>query len=74
MDGLWLKPVGFPGSAGVFGDFLGIGAVIFYFTESGDRRKQKHYHAWQVINTAQGKNGSGGRIEALQELNEDHQA
>ena len=46
-------------------------AVIFYFHESGDRRKQKHYQAWQVINTAQGKGGSGGRIEALQELNHD---
>jgi Pentapeptide repeats (8 copies) len=46
-------------------------AVIFYFAESGDRRKQKHYQAWQVINTAQGKGGSGGRIEALSELNED---
>jgi hypothetical protein len=46
-------------------------AVFFYFSESGDRRKQKHYQAWQVINTAQGKGGSGGRIEALQELNED---
>jgi hypothetical protein len=47
-------------------------AVIFYFAESGDRRKQKHYQAWQVVNTAQGKGGSGGRIEALQELNLDH--
>jgi len=46
-------------------------AVIFYFAEAGDRRKQKHYQAWQVINTAQGKGGSGGRIEALQELNID---
>ncbi len=46
-------------------------AVIFYFAESGDRAKQKHYQAWQVINTAQGKGGSGGRIEALQELNQD---
>ena len=46
-------------------------AVIFYFSESGDRLKQKHYQAWQVINTAQGKGGSGGRIEALQELNHD---
>src|ERR1700745_3857016 len=46
-------------------------AVIFYFSESGDRLKQKHYQAWQVINTAQGKGGSGGRIEALQELNAD---
>jgi hypothetical protein len=46
-------------------------AVVFYFAESGDRVKQKHYQAWQVINTAQGKGGSGGRIEALQELNKD---
>jgi uncharacterized protein YjbI with pentapeptide repeats len=46
-------------------------AVIFYFMEGPDRRMQKHYQAWQVINTAQGKSGSGGRIEALQELNAD---
>jgi hypothetical protein len=46
-------------------------AVIFYFGESGDRVKQKHYQAWHVINTAQGKGGNGGRIEALQELNAD---
>ena len=46
-------------------------AVIFYFSEAGDRTKARHYQAWQVINTAQGKGGSGGRIEALQELNED---
>jgi hypothetical protein len=46
-------------------------AVISYFAESGDRIKQKHYQAWQVINTAQGKGGAGGRIDALEELNED---
>lgn len=46
-------------------------AVVFYFSESGDRQKQKHYQAWQVINTAQGKGGNGGRIDALQELNAD---
>lgn len=46
--------------------------VVFYFSEAGDRQKQKHYQAWQVVNTAQGKGGSGGRIEALQELNLDH--
>jgi hypothetical protein len=43
-------------------------AVISYFAESGDRLKQKHYQAWQVINSAQSKGGSGGRIEALEEL------
>ena len=46
-------------------------AVLVYFNEAPDRKKQKHYQAWQVINTAQGKGGSGGRIEALQELNAD---
>jgi Pentapeptide repeats (8 copies) len=53
------------------GSFGVLVAVIFYFSESGDRLKQKHYQAWQVINTAQGKGGSGGRVEALQELNTD---
>ena len=53
------------------GSFSVLVAVIFYFSESGNRIKQKHYQAWQVINTAQGKGGNGGRIEALQELNED---
>jgi Pentapeptide repeats (8 copies) len=46
-------------------------AVIFYFAESGDRIKQKHYQAWQVINSAEGKGGNGGRIDALEELNAD---
>ncbi len=45
--------------------------VIFYFSESRYRVMQRHYQAWQVINTAQGKGGSGGRIDALQELNAD---
>jgi hypothetical protein len=53
------------------GSFSVLVAVVFYFSESGDRIKQKHYQAWQVINTAQGKGGSGGRIEALEELNAD---
>ncbi|HZC35053.1 MAG TPA: pentapeptide repeat-containing protein [Chthoniobacterales bacterium] len=46
-------------------------AIIFYFADGANRAKQKHYQAWQVINTAQGKGGSGGRVEALQELLED---
>jgi hypothetical protein len=45
--------------------------VVFYFSESGARIRQRHDQAWQVINTAQGKGGSGGRIEALQSLNAD---
>jgi hypothetical protein len=45
--------------------------LIFYFAEAPERTKTKHYQAWQVINTAQGKGGSGGRLDALHELNED---
>lgn len=46
-------------------------AVILYFAGTGDRIRQKHYQAWQVIDTAQGKGGSEGRIDALQELDSD---
>ncbi|MBV9644374.1 MAG: pentapeptide repeat-containing protein [Verrucomicrobia bacterium] len=46
-------------------------AAASYFGESKDRIKQKHYQAWQVINSAEGKGGSGGRIDALEELHED---
>jgi Pentapeptide repeats (8 copies) len=53
------------------GKFSLLFAVVYYLYESPDRLKQKHYQAWQVINTAQGKGGSGGRIDALQELNKD---
>ncbi len=53
------------------GSFSVLVAVVFYFSESGDRIKQKHYQAWQVINTAQHMGGSGGRIDALEELNAD---
>lgn len=56
------------------GTFSILIAVIFYFAESGRRTRMRHYTAWTVINTAQGKGGSGGRIEALEELNDDHVA
>ncbi|MCP4263498.1 MAG: pentapeptide repeat-containing protein [Planctomycetes bacterium] len=46
-------------------------AVIFYFAEAGNRRKVRHYQAWQLIYAAQGKVNSSGRIEALQDLNKD---
>jgi hypothetical protein len=46
-------------------------AVIFYIWGCEDRQKAKHYQAWQVINLAQGKTGSGGRKDALQDLHKD---
>ncbi len=54
------------------GSFSILIAVVFYFAEGRERTQARHDQAWQVINTAQGKGGSGGRIEALAALNEDH--
>jgi hypothetical protein len=54
------------------GSFSVLIAVIFYFADSGNRRLQRHYQAWQVINDAQGKSGNGGRMEALNDLYHDN--
>jgi hypothetical protein len=45
--------------------------VIFYFMEAPTRRKQAQYDAWRVITSNEGRAGSGGRIQALQDLNKD---
>jgi uncharacterized protein YjbI with pentapeptide repeats len=43
-------------------------AVIVFLIGIDDRRKQSKYEAWQVITSAQGQEGTGGRIDALQTL------
>jgi uncharacterized protein YjbI with pentapeptide repeats len=45
-----------------------LASVIVYFKECPQRKRTSHYQAWQVINTAQGKGGDGGRTLALQDL------
>lgn len=67
----WMQKWAFLEALEYLGTFSILFAVILYFAEGKDRLKQKHYQAWQVINTAQGKGGSGGRIEALEELKAD---
>jgi hypothetical protein len=47
-------------------------AVIVWFWEWEDRTKQSHYRAWELINSARGSTGDGGRRDALQDLNEDN--
>ncbi len=49
----------------------GVVALGHYILEAPARQKQAHYQAWQMINSAVGQQGSGGRIEALQDLNKD---
>src|SRR4051794_20734682 len=46
-------------------------ALILWFSDAPDRLKQKHYRAWDLINSARGSTGDGGRRDALQDLNED---
>jgi len=57
---------------------LGFGAYQFWVNRHEARaaeaetarraRKDTNYQAWQVINSAQGKGGSGGRVDALADL------
>src|ERR1700752_4505196 len=67
----WLSGWAFLEVLEYFGTLSVLLAVVSYFSESKDRLKQKHYQAWQVINSAHSKGGSGGRIDALEELNAD---
>jgi Pentapeptide repeats (8 copies) len=46
-------------------------AVIFWFMEADNRAKERHYRAWELINSARGSAGDGGRRDALQDLNRD---
>jgi uncharacterized protein YjbI with pentapeptide repeats len=43
-------------------------AVISFFSQIPNQAKQSRYQAWSAINSAQGNGGSGGRIDALQDL------
>ena len=44
-------------------------AAAVFLLEIPDRQKAEQYGAWQVINSAMGQTGSGGRIQALEDLN-----
>ena len=44
-------------------------AAAVFLIDSPERRKAEQYEAWQVINSALGQTGSGGRIQALEDLN-----
>ena len=55
---------------------LTFGAVVYgvysYILEEPQRKQAAHNTTWQLINSANGQAASGGRIEALQQLNEDN--
>ena len=56
---------------GAAGKFVIVIAVIQWFLESGERLKERHYRAWEIVNSARGSTGDGGRRDALQDLNND---
>ncbi len=45
--------------------------IASYNADRQQRLDQAHLTAWQVINSAQGQQASGGRIEALEILSKD---
>lgn len=45
--------------------------AILWLRECDDRTKERHYRAWELINSARESTGDGGRKDALQALNED---
>jgi hypothetical protein len=53
------------------GKFVIIVALIQWVLEAGDRAKERHYRAWNIVNSARGATGDGGRRDALQDLNSD---
>src|SRR5262245_36395832 len=57
------------------GQFLAMFALILgavnYMRSSKDRKKEKHYAAWQVILAARGARASGGRLAAVRDLAND---
>ena len=48
--------------------YMVIGLVAFMVADE-QRRKSEIYQAWQVVSTAHGQKGNGGRIDALEFLN-----
>lgn len=53
---------------GVLASLSLITGAVGYFLEAGDRRKQTHYQAWEVINSAVGREAESGRRAAIEDL------
>lgn len=55
-----------------------IAGMVFYMIgcpkrqmQAEDQRRTTHYQAWQIIKSGMGQRSSGGRVQALQDLNKD---
>ena len=52
----------------LLGKFTVVVGMASYLLGAGDRAKQKHYQAWQVLSLASGKEADFGRSDALRDL------
>jgi len=66
-----LRKMAFVELLDVLARFSLIVAVFSYCWGGSDRKRNEHNAAWQTLNSAQGKPGNGGRIDALEHLVED---
>jgi hypothetical protein len=64
----WLKRSALVDLVNIIAGLFVIVAAWQYVRGADDRKKARQYQAWQVINLAHGKGGSGGRIAALRDL------
>lgn len=53
---------------GVLASLSLISGAVGYFLEADERRKQTHYQAWEVINSAAGREAESGRRAAIEDL------
>ena len=44
-------------------------ALILYFYEAPQRKRQAELNAWQIVNSAMNQKAASGRVEALEYLN-----
>ncbi|MEM9539048.1 MAG: pentapeptide repeat-containing protein [Cyanobacteria bacterium P01_E01_bin.42] len=42
--------------------------IIGFVSEGGERQKQRHYQAWEMINSAVGRDANSGRKSAIEDL------
>lgn len=70
--GVWASRSNTARTAAKIGELVGKIAILFtiinYLVEAPDRAKQRHYQAWQILNSAHGLSGDGGRRAALLDL------
>ena len=64
----WLSNLAFLQILEYLGKLAIVVAVITWIAQSGAREREANYEAWRVINSAQGQEGSGGRVEAIENL------